>query len=184
MARELKQGDRVGVIAGGGLLPLNVVQSLTGAGHEPFVVMIDGEVGLEPALRNGPHALVPIEKFARIMPILRSNRVTHVVMAGAVTRRPQWSRVEWSWPLVKLLAAAVPALARGDDGLLRAIVGQFEKAGFTIVGPHEFVPDLVAREGAMTRVKPDDTAKADIDAAKAAALAVGALDIGQGAVSV
>lgn len=184
MALALKSGERVGLIAGGGLLPLQVARSLHDSGHDPFVLIVDGEPNLAEELSQFDYERLPIERFGRFIRALRARRVTHVVMAGSITRRPNWSSVEWSWDLVRVLAAAVPALAKGDDALLKAIVSQFERFGMKVVGPHEFVPQLIARLGPITAKRPDAQSLRDIDAGLRAALAIGALDIGQGAVSI
>jgi DUF1009 family protein len=184
MALALKPGERVGLIAGGGLLPLQVARALREAGQEPFVLIVDGEPNLAPELAEFDSDRLPVERFGSFIRSLRAHRTTHVVMAGSITRRPKWSSVEWSWDLARMLAAAAPALAKGDDALLKAIVGQFERFGMKVVGPHEFVPQLVAQFGPMTAKRPDAQSLRDIDAGLKAALAIGALDIGQGAVSV
>lgn len=184
MALALKPGERIGLIAGGGQLPLEVAHTLREAGHEPFVLVVDGEPNLAPELIKFEHAVQPLENFAGFVRVLRAHKVTHVVMAGAVTRRPKWSSISWNWDLVRMLAVAVPALAKGDDALLKAAIGQFERNGMKIVGPHEIVPHLVAQLGPMTNRRPDAVAQRDIDAGAAAARAIGLLDIGQGAVSV
>jgi DUF1009 family protein len=184
VALALKPGERIGLIAGGGQLPLEVAHTLREAGHEPFVLVVDGEPNLAPELIKFEHAVQPLENFAGFVRVLRAHKVTHVVMAGAVTRRPKWSSISWNWDLVRMLAVAVPALAKGDDALLKAAIGQFERNGMKIVGPHEIVPHLVAQLGPMTNRRPDAVAQRDIDAGAAAARAIGLLDIGQGAVSV
>src|SRR5690606_15834225 len=86
--------------------------------------------------------------------------------------------------LLRLLPKAISALAKGDDGLLRALVRALEGHGFTVVGAHEIVPDLLAEEGPMTRTKPQRADWADLEAGLIAARAIGALDIGQGAVAI
>lgn len=184
MALALKPGERVGIIAGGGLLPLQVALSLREAGHEPFVLIVEGEPNLADELTAFDNQRLPVERFGSFIRALRARKTTHVVMAGSITRRPKWSSIEWSWDLARVLAAAVPALAKGDDALLKAIVGQFERFGMTVLGPHEFVPQLIAQFGPMTAKRPDAQALRDIEAGLKAALAIGALDIGQGAISV
>ena len=75
-------------------------------------------------------------------------------------------------------------LGRGDDALLKTIVGLIEEGGPKVVGAHEIVPDLLAGEGVMTRAKPTAADRKDLAAAFAAAKAIGALDIGQAAVAI
>src|SRR5262245_5577900 len=77
------------------------------------------------------------------------------------------------------------AFRLGDDGLLRAVVTTIESYGFRVVGAHEIVPDILAPPPAvLTRKRPDQDSIQNMQAARRAATAIGALDIGQGAVAV
>lgn len=180
----LKKGDRPGIVAGGGLLPLDVARALQARGLEPFVAIIDGEPGTRDGLLDFPHERVPLHAFPRILPLLRGRGVTHAILAGAVTRRPPIRSIEWSLATLALVPAVLKALAGGDDGLLRGVVRSFEKAGIRVVGPHEIVPDLIAMSGPLTRTRPLAADATDLHAAAAAARAIGALDIGQAAIAI
>ncbi|TIU20728.1 MAG: DUF1009 domain-containing protein, partial [Mesorhizobium sp.] len=59
-----------------------------------------------------------------------------------------------------------------------------EKRGITVVGAHQIVPDLAAAEGTLTAAGPRQSDWRDIEAGRAAAKAIGALDIGQAAVAI
>lgn len=180
----LAAGDRVGIVAGHGRLPVNVAQRLAVAGHSPFVVLIEGEAETGTGLSDFDHETLPLEDFGGLAPLLKRHQVTHVVLAGGIDRRPDWRAVRPRLSLLTLLPKAIAALAKGDDGLLRALVRSLEGGGFKVVGAHEIVPDLVAQEGVMTRVQPQKADWADLQAALLAARAIGALDIGQGAVAI
>lgn len=181
---RFEPGDRVGLVAGSGALPVEVAAWLAASGHPPFVLIIDGEPGRREELAAYPHAVMPLEEFAGFVPLMRKERVTHIVLAGGVTRRPRLSALRWSAGILPLLPRLALALARGDDGLLRVLVAYAERSGFKVVGAHEIVPDLLASEGALTRRKPTAAARRDLDAATEAARAIGRLDIGQAAVAV
>ena len=86
--------------------------------------------------------------------------------------------------LLGWLPSVVVGLAKGDDGLLRLLMRRLERKGIRVVGAHEIVPELLAVEGVLTKVKPKPADWRDIEAARAAAEAIGALDIGQGAVAI
>ncbi len=86
--------------------------------------------------------------------------------------------------LLAVVPLVVSALAHGDDGLLKVVVRGLEARGFKVVGAHQVVPELVASEGLWTKTSPQKADWRDIEAARAAAEAIGALDIGQGAVAV
>ena len=70
----------------------------------------------------------------------------------------------------------------GDDATLRAVIAIFEEAGSAVVGADEIAPDLVPGAGVLgAAARPRRTSG---DAARAAEIvaALGALDMGQGAV--
>lgn len=180
----LRQGDRAGLIAGAGTLPADVAAALAQSGFPPFVIIVEGDGEPTERLKAYPHRLMPVEQFASFLPTMQAAGVTHAVMAGAVTRRPKLGSVPWGIRHLRLLPRAARALRRGDDGLLKEIVRYAEEHGVKIVGPQELVPDLVAREGALTRAKPSAADGLDIEAALAAARALGRLDAGQAAVAI
>lgn len=177
-------GARVGIVAGGGKLPEAVAESLADHGQKPFVVMLEGEADRAGPLVHYDHAVLQLEQFASLVPLLKRNRVTHVVLAGEVKRRPKLSAIRLNLGLLVQLPRLAFELSRGDDRLLRAILGYIEKHGIKVVGAHELVPDLVAVSGCHTRVQPKAGDARDIEAARIAAEAIGVLDIGQGAVSI
>lgn len=181
---RLSSTDRVAVIAGSGLLPANVVDGLAASGHEPFVVLIAGEADSDARLTAHDHATLEIENFGALVPLLKAKGITHVVMAGGVGRRPNWWRMRLTPSFLSVAAKALYGLSRGDDGLLRTVVRAFEDKGFKVVGAHEIVPDLLAPEGVLTKASPTAADRRDLEAALVAARAIGALDIGQGAIAI
>lgn len=181
---ELGPADKVAVVAGSGRLPVNIAESLALHGHPPLVLRVRGEADGGATFASFETDEISLGEFAEMAPRLRRRGVTHVVLAGGISRRPAWREIRPSFSLLRHLARAVTALARGDDGLLRLLVKGIESEGFRIVGAHEIVPDLLAAEGPMTRAKPLKSDRADLNAAYKAARAIGALDIGQGTVSI
>jgi hypothetical protein len=82
------------------------------------------------------------------------------------------------------LPRVISAARKGDDGLLRALLAEFEMEGFVIEGAHEVVDDLTLPVGVLGAVVPEASDKADIARAIEVARAIGRMDIGQGAVVV
>jgi UDP-2,3-diacylglucosamine hydrolase len=179
----LGPGDRVGMIAGSGQLPVDVAEGLKAAGHPPFVVIAAGEQH-DAVLTCYDHVTIELERMAEVLPLLRREGVTHVVMAGGIGRRPRLSKMRPSRPLFALISRLAHGLARGDNALLTTLVGFLEEWGFKVVGAHELVPDLLAAAGVATRAQPTAGDRIDLVAAFAAAKAIGALDIGQAAVAI
>lgn len=175
---------RVAVIAGSGRLPEEIAASLAKSGKRPFVVVAEGEVDPASPLFLHDHAVLKLEEFGELVPLLKRKHVAQAVMAGGIARRPHWRALRLTLNLLSFLPKAIAALAKGDDALLRAIVGHIEANGIKVVGAQDIVPDLLAPEGCLTKAKPQVRDRRDMDAAYTAARAIGALDIGQAAIAI
>lgn len=174
---------KLGILAGGGALPARIVDSCIARGRPFFVVAFEGQADADlVAPRDGreiPHCRVRMEKAGATIKRLRRERVAVLVMAGQM-RRPALSALRPDLWTMRFLAR-VGGLGQGDDALLRAIVAALESEGFTVVGADSVVPDLLAPEGILGGIEPDEKARADIRQGIAAALALGARDEGQAA---
>lgn len=179
-----RRGERVAIAAGSGKLPIDIAEALAASGHQPFVVLIEGEADQASPLASHDHWLMPLEQIGQFVSKLRAKGVTHLVLAGGIERRPDWRALRPSIGLFRIVPRVVASLARGDDNLLRALIRYFESEGFKIVGAHEILPSLLAVPGVMTKAAPNAKDRADLHAAAVAAKAIGALDIGQAAVAI
>ncbi|RWB56122.1 LpxI family protein [Mesorhizobium sp.] len=181
---ELAPGSRVGIIAGSGSLPVEVAESLVRQGNSPFIVLVDGEVDREADFGAYEQATLALEDIGLLLPLLKRRGISHLVLAGEIRRRPQLARIRPTFGLLAIIPSVILALARGDDGLLKVLTRGLEKRGITVVGAHQIVPDLAAAEGTLTAARPRQSDWRDIEAGRAAAKAIGALDIGQAAVAI
>lgn len=181
---SLGPGERVAIIAGDGLLPADVASALASKGHRPLVVAIDGEAELSEDSSRYDFLRLRPEELGRVPARVKREGVTHLVLAGGVAKRPPLRTLSLSPRILLQVPRLVAAYARGDDGLLRALIGFIESYGIHVVGAHEVVPDLLAPEGLLTKAKPTRSGEKDIAAALAAARALGELDIGQAAIAI
>jgi UDP-2,3-diacylglucosamine hydrolase len=180
--RDPQQG-RLAIIAGGGLLPLYVARAANAAGENPFIIALKGESSAD--WSGFQSATLSIGDFSRMAALFKDNGIGRVVLTGSVVRRPEWREIR---PTLRFLSRVPFALRTltggGDNAVLEMVIGLIEALGCRVVGAHEVVPDLLAKSGAIGRASPDAEAQKDIAAAVHAALALGRLDIGQGAVAV
>lgn len=176
--------DRIAIIAGGGDLPIEIAQGLAARGDIPLALLVRGEVENPAAFDAYPQKTLEIEQFGSLIPLLKREKVSHLVMAGTIARRPRLTAVWPILPLLPVIPKFLVALASGDDSLLRVVIGHIERAGIKVVGAHDILPDLLVPEGVHTACKPGRQDRKDIAAALAAAQAIGALDIGQAAVAI
>lgn len=175
--------DRLAIIAGGGLLPRYVADAARAHGENPFIFALRAESTEDWA--GFEHRIVSVGDYAGLRAGLAENGIGRAVLSGWVRRRPEWRDIRAPLAAIARLPGVVRTLLKGgDDAVLKMVIRLLEGEGVRVVGAHEIVPDLLAAPGPLGRVRPDAAAEADIAAAAEAALALGRLDIGQGAVAV
>ncbi|SBW13969.1 hypothetical protein BR10RB9215_C10788 [Brucella sp. 10RB9215] len=177
-----QDAGRVAVVGGNGLLPIKVAETLQNAGQAPFLVPLRGEA--DPVLYNYEHQEISVVEFAKLVRSMKAAGVSRVVLAGGVRNRPHVRDLKFDWPTLRAVPYVLGALGKGDDALLRAFIGLLESFGFKAVGAHEVVPDLLSPPPAcLTRITPDARERRNIALAMEAALKLGDLDVGQGAIA-
>jgi len=170
---------KLGLIAGGGSLPVEIAEHCERSGRPLFVVRLKGFAGTELAPYAG--AEVGIAELGKCFKALKRAGCEAVCLAGNVTR-PDFSALIPDMRGLAALPAAIAAARKGDDALLRFLVGEFEKEGFAVEGAHEVMDDLSLPPGPLGRCSPPEAAGGDVQRALEVARAIGRLDIGQGAV--
>jgi DUF1009 family protein len=167
--------NTLGIVAGGGDLPLAIAAE---CGRPVFIVALTGAAG---DIEKFPHERAGIGETGKIFRLLHENGCTDVILAGKVSR-PAWGDVKvdtkGAFAAPKIIAAAL----KGDDALLRAIAGMFEKEGFRIMSAAEAAPTLLSGDATITKAKPSARDTSDIAIAAKIVRELGNLDIGQAAV--
>jgi UDP-2,3-diacylglucosamine hydrolase len=170
--------NALGIICGGGDLPLSVAESAQAAGRPIFLLGLRGSAGTE--IERFLHDWVALGETAKTIKLLHDHSCGDIVLAGRVMR-PKFSDIKLDAKSILLLPRMIGAARKGDDALLRAVTGLFEAEGFRVVGIAEAAPGLLAPEGVLGNVRPTAEHSADIALAAKVVRALGALDIGQAA---
>lgn len=171
--------SKLGLIAGGGGLPVEIAQHCERSGRPLFVIRLKGFAGTELADYAG--AEIGLAEIGKCLKALRRARCEAVCLAGNVAR-PDFTSLIPDLRGLTLLPRAIAAARKGDDALLRLLVGEFEKEGFAVEGAHEVMDDLSLAEGLFAGPTPSGEDLGDVRRALAIAREIGRLDIGQGAV--
>jgi hypothetical protein len=169
---------KLGVIAGAGPLPARIAAARIASGEAVHVVRLSG---LADMVSEFPGEEAGIAEAGKIIRSLKAAECDAVALAGVV-RRPDFSKLKPDWRGAALIPTLVAAAARGDGAILSALVETFEGEGFLVVGADEAMNELIAAEGALGRLMPDQDALADIAKGAAVVAALGPYDVGQGAV--
>ena len=126
-------GGTLGILAGGGELPLRVARAARNAGRPVFAVVLSGWG--DPAQWAGlPHAVERPGAAGRILSLLRGAGVRQLVLAGRA-RRPSVPALRPDAFGLRVQARLGSAFRLGDHGLLRAGARVLDEEGLVVVGP-------------------------------------------------
>jgi DUF1009 family protein len=171
---------KLGLIAGGGGLPLEVARACQAVDRPFFVIRLKGFA--DAALADYPGIDSGLAELGKTIKALKAERCEVVCLAGLVNR-PDFASLKPDLRGMAALPGAIAAARKGDDALLRFLMGEFEHEGFSIVGADEIVKDLTIGEGPLGRLNAGEANRHDIEIAMRAAKTLGQLDIGQGAIA-
>ncbi len=170
---------KLGLIAGGGGLPVSLANHCLTADRAMFVVRLKGFSAPELARFDGVD--IGIAQLGRCLRELRKAGCRAVCLAGTVAR-PDFSKLGPDWRGLAILPQLLMAARKGDAALLSTLVGVFEKEGFQVEGAHQVMGDLTLPAGVLGAISPSPSQIEDIERALLVARTVGRLDVGQGAV--
>jgi UDP-2,3-diacylglucosamine hydrolase len=168
--------ETIGLIAGGGQFPLLVAEAARRRGFSVLAVAHLGET--DPSLSEKVDEIIWIRlgQLGQLIKALKKKKVKKGLMAGTITKRRMFEDIR---PDLKGLAVISKLALFHDDGILRAVADELAREGIEIVSSTQYLPELVARQGCLTKRKPSKSEKEDIDFGFHAAKELGRLDIGQ-----
>jgi len=168
--------ETIGLIAGGGQFPLLVAEAARKRGFSVLAVAHLGET--DPSLSEKVDEVIWIRlgQLGQLIKALKKKKVKKSLMAGTITKRRMFEDIR---PDLKGLAIISKVALFHDDGILRAVADELAREGIEIVSSTQYLPELVAPQGCLTKRKPNKSEKEDIDFGFQVAKELGRLDIGQ-----
>ena len=169
-------GDRLAIIAGSGRLPGLLRDALDAP---PLIAAPEGaSLGAE---LGAPDLRFRVERLLPFLDALHEHGVGRVVFAGAV-QRPRLDPGAFDPRTAAMVPRLLNAMQSGDDATLREVIAIFEESGLEVVGAADVAPDLVPAAGVMSARQPEQGDASDAARAAEIVAALGAVDVGQGAV--
>jgi len=176
----LEISSPIGLIAGGGVMPFAVADSLRARGLDPVLFALKG--ACDPvAVERYRHHWISVGQVGRAIRLFRAESCRDLLFIGTLVR-PALSEIRLDWGTLRVLRRVWAAFRGGDDHLLSGIGRILEQDGFRMVGVKDVAPDLLVPEGCLTRKAPDENAAADIARGRDVLRALSPFDIGQAAV--
>ncbi len=172
--------SKLGILAGSGVLPGKLAAACREIGR-PYCVFAFEDAAELALLLQPPDHWVSFGRVGQLLDALHAEDCREIVMAGAV-KRPDLKSIRPGVRLMALLPRVLAAARRGDGAILDVIVGFLEGEGFSVVGAEEILADLLGPRGALGQGMPGEDDWRGIIQAVSVVNALGALDVGQGAV--
>jgi hypothetical protein len=168
----------LGLIAGCGLLPLEIARSARRRGRRVVAVALNGQT--DPALEAEVAELCWLYpgQVGRAIETLRASGVAEAVLAGKVPKLTLDDPAALR-PDAEALALLRRLPDRQDASILSSVADHLAECGIRLLPQAELVPELVATAGVYGRVAPSSGQLAEIAFGWPLAKAVATLGIGQ-----
>jgi len=175
--------EPLGLIAGGGRLPLLVASGARSAGRTVVAVGLRDQFDPAlPALCDRFHT-AGIVQIGRWIRLLRRDGAREAIMVGGVSKRRMHDPLRLFRQLPDLRAALLWYRRlrhdRRNHALLAAVADELAGAGITIMDSTAYIPDHLAAPGVMGRVAPSRESQGDVDFGWPLLSRIVELDIGQ-----
>lgn len=170
----------VGLIAGGGVLPFALADSLLAQGRTPVFIGLKGFCDPR-RIANYRHHWFSVGQFGSIMKALRAEGCSDITFIGNLVR-PSFKDLRLDWHAVRILPQILQGLRGGDNHTLLATARVFEDGGFRVLGLRDLAPGLLMPSGCLTRTQPDAASLNDAAKGREVLRAISPFDVGQAVV--
>lgn len=167
-----------GILAGQGLLPLEVAKGMRNEAIEPIILCLadNAELFGQEGFKTGEESL---GQLAAVLQFFLDHQVDRLVMAGRVGKDALFSGKGLDQELMNLFAKLEQ---RNDDSLQLAVVRYFEEHGIKVETQIRFLTHLIPQKGLLAGPPLNEQEKEDLRLGFVTAKEMGRLDIGQSAV--
>lgn len=173
----------VGLLAGSGRFPILFAERAKALGYKIACIGIRYEAPDE--LRNlcDSFEVVGVLRLGTMVRSFRRRGVKRIVMAGKVTKSVMYTpfrmiRLCPDWRGLRFWGQTIRDDKR-DDSILLALIAEFAKDDLMFDSALDYCPELLVKDGVLTKRVPTAEERLDIDFGWALAKEMGRLDVGQ-----
>jgi DUF1009 family protein len=170
----------LGIICGGGSIPLAVADAVSKRGRRVVLFPLVGWADAS-AVARYPHHWIHVGQLGRFCRLAASEQIRDIVFIGSLVR-PAIRQLRLDWKTISVLPRVVRAYRGGDDHLLSGVGRLFEDNGFCLLGAHEVAPEILVTEGPLGSCVPAPRDHDDIAYGLDLLRAISSYDVGQAVV--
>ena len=170
------QRDPIGLIAGGGTFPIMIADAARKQGFSMVAVAHQGETDSTLSEKVDKIIWIKLGQLGKLIDAFKNNGVHKALMAGTITKHRMFGDIS---PDIKGLTLMSKVAIFHDDSILQAVADVLSKEGIEVISSTQYLPELLAPSGCLTKRKPNKAEKEDILLGWQVAKELGKLDIGQ-----
>lgn len=168
--------NKLGLIAGNGVFPLEVARAARARGTEIVAVAHLNESDRALDSVAGEVTWIKVGELQKIIDVFKNAGVSEAAMAGGISRARLKDSFAPDARALKMLAG----IARfSDDSVLRGVAHEVEAEGIKMIDPVPMIEHWLARAGLSAGPEPTPAQARDLDLAFEVARRLGSYDIGQ-----
>jgi DUF1009 family protein len=167
---------KLGLIAGNGKFPLLFAAEAKRAGYAVIAVAHRGETDEKLNEIADEVTWIYVGQLGKIIRVFQRAEVAEAVMAGGIRKVRLLSNFRPDLRGARFLAKMK---SREDDVLLRGIADELAADGIRVLESTLCLPDIICREGVLTKSQPDEQQWDDVKLGFRTAKEIGRLGIGQ-----
>ena len=167
--------EYLGIIAGSGQFPALVAENARAQGFQIAICGFQGHT--DPTLSSAADdfLMLHLGQFEKVIAFFRKHNVKKLCMAGAISK-PRALDLRPDFRAARILFSL---RGKGDDALLRAIMQDLEREGFTLLQASSFSSSLPCPPGLLTQRSLTEEEQHDVVFGWPIAATLGRFDIGQ-----
>lgn len=169
-------GEKLGIIAGSGKIPLFLYQEAKKKGYDCAVAGIRGETesGLQKVA--GVFDWFDVGRILDLVAFFKSKKINAVLLAGKINPSRIYEKQNLTPFVQRLLDRSQD---KGPTSVVQLVIDFFAQNGITIEDPAFFFPSAFLHAGVLTKTKPSAAVEADIRFGWGKARVLADSDIGQ-----
>ncbi len=168
--------DNIGIIAGGGNLPIAIGSNLIKKNFKVFFFVIE-EFYNTINYKGLNVTIINLKSSKKIIECLQTKNIDSIIMAGNI-KRPSITDLSFDFQTFKL-AKELLLNKTGDNSLLVSIKNYFMDNGFDYFDWKKHCPELFANNDNLTQLMPSRKAKENLKKALLIFKSFGEIDVGQ-----
>jgi len=168
--------SKIGIISGGGKLPVLIGNNLIKKNYEVIFFVIEDTFNKQ-IYSNLKTIEIKLNSIKKIFNTLKENNIKKIILAGNITR-PSLRDINFDYETINF-AKKLLLSKKGDNDLLISITELFQDKGFEYLDWKVYCSELFSNKKNLTIIKPSKESNLNLDKALKVFKDYGQLDIGQ-----